>query len=667
MRIRTKLELIMILLVTLPILIINSYVSSFIREQNQKDMHQRITSFTEQQAAEISAYFESSLIEAKKFASLDPIKKYVEDNVSASSKTLESRNTINQVLQNYQYCNSNIQALYLVNATGKIIAASDEETVDTVMMEVDIPDLMLQKQSLSALISFTVSGSALPGYCLVANVYSADGKVCGAVLQLLNTNSLQPMLSKALEGDASNFSVLMDSQGGIFEYPYRRVKPYQNASIYSSIEDYLEQVSVNANAGSLAFDEFYYNNSNYLVHNQKILVNNWSLITFNNRDTMVGRFDYIILLIRVISLVLVLVIVVAINIYVRLFCKPLDRIIEVLAKKQRGDMDVRFDIMTQDEFGQISQAFNKMFDAVSESEQRYRSIVEITDNIVFEINFQKNTVFVSRNFNQKFSFRPKSDHIQDSFFYKGRIHKEDKERFNSDFEKILGKVGYIQGEYRFKNIYGDFAWFLMRATKFLDREGIPTKIVGVIVDIDREKRSEMHLLQRANFDALTQLYNRETFIKTSANEFQMSISRNSLDALLFIDIDDFKHYNDDYGHSCGDEVLKFVAESIKEIIFGKGFAGRFGGDEFVICLTNLQYFGDSGKIAQDIIDVLATGFTSEFLEMLLCVHCSIGIAFFHKNGKTYDEVLNAADEAMYSVKKRGKSNFTYAPADKMSQ
>lgn len=123
----------------------------------------------------------------------------------------------------------------------------------------------------------------------------------------------------------------------------------------------------------------------------------------------------------------------------------------------------------------------------------------MTDNVVFEINFRKNIVFISNNFNQKYSFRPKTDKLQDSFFYRGRIHKDDKERFNKDFEKLLDRSDYLQGEYRFKNIYGDFAWVLIRATKFYDREHEPTKVVGVIVDIDREKKSEMHLVQKASY------------------------------------------------------------------------------------------------------------------------------------------------------------------------
>ena len=182
----------------------------------------------------------------------------------------------------------------------------------------------------------------------------------------------------------------------------------------------------------------------------------------------------------------------------------------------------------------------------------------------------------------------------------------------------------------------------------------------MLVDIDREKKSAITLIQKANYDQLTSLYNRATFLRTLDEEILLSYSRRSLDALMFIDLDDFKHFNDEYGHKCGDEVLVFVAETIKEITFDKGFGGRLGGDEFVMCLTNLKLIGDAGKAAGEIISILNEGFTSESTQLHLNIHCSIGIAFFRENGANSTELLEAADAAMYKIKKSGKSNYAFA-------
>jgi diguanylate cyclase (GGDEF)-like protein len=201
---------------------------------------------------------------------------------------------------------------------------------------------------------------------------------------------------------------------------------------------------------------------------------------------------------------------------------------------------------------------------------------------------------------------------------------------------------------------------MLKATKFFDRNENPSKIIGVIVDIDREKKSKMSLMLRASYDSLTQILNRETFIKQVAETIEQTSYRKELSAILFIDLDDFKHYNDTYDHDGGDEVLKFTADSLKEITFERGFAGRFGGDEFVACLTGLTLYQDAGNLAQELIDTMVKGFFCQKAGKVIEVHCSVGIAFLHESGKTAEEVIAAADGAMYNIKKHGKSAFAYA-------
>lgn len=203
----------------------------------------------------------------------------------------------------------------------------------------------------------------------------------------------------------------------------------------------------------------------------------------------------------------------------------------------------------------------------------------------------------------------------------------------------------------------------IQAKKLHNRKDIPTRIVGVMTDIDREKESELHLIRKATLDALTQLNNRETFICKLGSETSNMTGKSSLLAVMFIDLDDFKHFNDNYGHKCGDEVLKYTADVIKELCFGRGFGGRFGGDEFIMCLTDLKLIGDAGETAENLIAMLNKGIDSKSTEVHLCIGCSVGIAFYGENGNTAEEMIAAADAAMYKIKKHGKSNYAYASAD----
>lgn len=341
-----------------------------------------------------------------------------------------------------------------------------------------------------------------------------------------------------------------------------------------------------------------------------------------------------------------------------LVTRPLKTIEETLEKVRRGDHEARIPTaVSNNEYGQMSRAFNNLLDEIVVSEDRYRTITEMSDNIIFEWNFKTNEVFFTNNFNKKFSYRAPSDHFGDSFLLKAKLHEDDAERYKEDLEKLSHGEEFKHNEYRMKNIYGDYIWVLIRTATLRDKDGNPQKIVGVMLDIDRAKKSEQQLTARASFDALTELYNRETIESQIDNEITLSEARKSEMAVLFIDVDDFKHYNDQYSHATGDQVLKFVARTIKGAVNEFGFAGRYGGDEFIACVRNAE-INDPTRVAQDIISKLDEGFECDGEHLTVSV--SIGISMIKDDYNTRVEyIIGKADDAMYSVKKNGKSNYAY--------
>lgn len=361
----------------------------------------------------------------------------------------------------------------------------------------------------------------------------------------------------------------------------------------------------------------------------------------------------------VVAVVLISLLVVAGAVVISiLVTKPLKTIEETLEKVRRGDHEARIPTaVSNNEYGQMSRAFNNLLDEIVVSEDRYRTITEMSDNIIFEWNFKTNEVFFSNNFNKKFSYRAPSDHFGDSFLLKAKLHEDDAERYKSDLEKLGRGEEFKHNEYRMKNIYGDYIWVLIRTATLHDKDGNPLKVVGVILDIDRAKKSEQQLTARASFDSLTELYNRETIESQIDNEITLSEARKSEMAVLFVDVDDFKHYNDQYSHATGDQVLKFVARTLKNVVGEFGFAGRYGGDEFIACVRNAE-INDPTRVAQDIIARLEEGFECDGIH--LSVSVSIGISVIKDDYNTRVEyIIGKADDAMYSVKKNGKSNYAF--------
>lgn len=350
-----------------------------------------------------------------------------------------------------------------------------------------------------------------------------------------------------------------------------------------------------------------------------------------------------------------IVLIAAAIVLVFVITKPIKVIEETLVKVHRGDHEARINVIANNEYGQIARTFNDLIDDIVVSEGRYRTIIEMSDNIIFEWNFKTNDVFFSNNFNKKFSYRAPSDHFGDSFLLKVKVHPEDNDRYHKDLERLSKGEEFAGNEYRWKNIYGDYIWILMRTATIRDRDGNIAKIVGVIVDIDRAKKSEKLLTERASYDSLTGLYNRESIERTIDNEIELINVRKSEFAILFIDVDDFKIYNDKYSHATGDQVLKFVANTINFVIKGFGTAGRYGGDEFVACVRNVET-NDPTRVARDILSGLKEGFTSDNGDKLT-VNASIGISIIKDSSLHVDEIIGMADDAMYKIKKNGKSNF----------
>lgn len=665
MKVKLKLVFFVMLAVIVPIITVNIFSSANIKSMSVEMSVKNTNNILTGQAENINYYFEDISVAAKEFVSAESVKNYAEEsngedfNFSGES---EYFGEVTEKLKVMTAADSSLKKAMLINNSGMIIASSDESDAGKRMTKhTALFELAAEGSGISSFSMSGDSGSNVPTFVCVKAVYSRSNRQLGIIYRIYDTTQLQRIINNA-QIDKYTTVAILDGSGGLLEYPFKTVRNYTEHESYKGASEYIRKLMTSSGERKSADETFQFGSGTRkrTVFSKEISSCGWNVLAISNTSSLKEAYNSRKSSVANISIIMVVLAAVGMGFFIYYFSRPVDEIMRILLKKQRGDASAQFNIRTGDEFRQIGNAFNSAFDEIFESEQRYNTIVEITNNIVFEVNFQKDTVTVSKSFNKKFSYRPKNDSISESFLYNLYVHKDDKDRYSADVERILGSANFIQGEYRVKSIYGDFIWIMIKATKFFNREEMPTKIVGVIMDIDKEKKSEMHLLQKASYDALTRLYNRETFLKSLAEEIELSTVKKTLDAMMFIDLDDFKFFNDEYGHACGDEVLKFVADTLKEISFEHGFAGRFGGDEFVVCLTGLTLYGDSGKIAQEIIDVLGKGFISESTGMKLVVRCSIGIAFLRESGKTTEEVIAAADEAMYNIKKHGKSAYAYA-------
>ena len=317
---------------------------------------------------------------------------------------------------------------------------------------------------------------------------------------------------------------------------------------------------------------------------------------------------------------------------------------------------MRFDVKKgKSELGVIQNSFNEFLDEVSLNSQRYRTLASLSDNMLFEWDFHKESMYVSENLLAKFDVNHETATLNNGRFLDALMSEEHAEKYKSDINTLLRNKNKLTAEYQLMAKSGANVWVSFSATCITDRVGETIRVIGVLTDIDNEKKMELQLSERASYDFLSQLYNRSTFIRMLTSELDRR-GPNKI-GVMFIDVDDFKFINDRYGHTIGDEVIRYVADTIRTKVDDKGgFAGRFGGDEFVLCFTDQADIANSEQIAMDIIDELYVGYTTTD-GTLINVRASIGIAYCPEHTEDVNELLSFSDTAMYFVKKNGKTNY----------
>jgi diguanylate cyclase (GGDEF)-like protein/PAS domain S-box-containing protein len=188
----------------------------------------------------------------------------------------------------------------------------------------------------------------------------------------------------------------------------------------------------------------------------------------------------------------------------------------------------------------------------------------------------------------------------------------------------------------------------------------PVLLSIVARDISERKRFEAQLIHLAGQDPLTGLPNRRRFQEELERELAKSRRHGTRGAVLFVDLDDFKHVNDDFGHQAGDDLLVGVAQALRSQLRRSDVLARLGGDEFAVLLEYAEE-PQAQTVARAISQVL------ERVEIrglpIAGVRGSIGIAFFPEQGTSVEEVLSRADAAMYEAKKAGGNRTAvYVPA-----
>ncbi|MDB5808504.1 MAG: hypothetical protein JWN94_626 [Betaproteobacteria bacterium] len=189
---------------------------------------------------------------------------------------------------------------------------------------------------------------------------------------------------------------------------------------------------------------------------------------------------------------------------------------------------------------------------------------------------------------------------------------------------------------------------------------IATQISSQIGQFIARKEAESHLTFFANHDTLTGLPNRAMFNQRLTQALARAQRLSTMAAVLFIDLDRFKVINDTLGHDAGDQLLKQLAERLRECLREGDTFGRLGGDEFVVLIEDVAGPTQISGVAQKILETVARPYMISGQEFH--VTASIGVSVYPDDGLDQQTLLKNADIAMYRAKEQGKNNHTFYSA-----
>jgi diguanylate cyclase (GGDEF)-like protein/PAS domain S-box-containing protein len=228
--------------------------------------------------------------------------------------------------------------------------------------------------------------------------------------------------------------------------------------------------------------------------------------------------------------------------------------------------------------------------------------------------------------------------------------------------EIFMRDGHWRGELWQRRKDGEEFLCWLEISVVHDAVGERTHYVGVMGDITDRKRAEQELRYLANYDTMTGLPNRALLSERLGQAIVRARHSGRRVAVLFLDLDRFKHVNDSMGHAAGDRMLRAAGARLRACIASTDTVARLGGDEFTVVLENLQQADQAEDTAQKLLEAFVVPLHLDSGEDVV-ISPSIGISLFPDHGHEASELLKSADTAMYQAKEHGRNTYMFYTAE----
>lgn len=336
---------------------------------------------------------------------------------------------------------------------------------------------------------------------------------------------------------------------------------------------------------------------------------------------------------------------------------------EMFDRRKNGEIFPKHLTITavSDEFGEVMHYVGAFSDitvrqqidkALQDAKEKFQSLVESSSDWIWEVDVNGIYSYASPKVKDLLGYEPNEIIGKTPF---DLMPPEEKLRVGRIFEEAIREKKPLSGIEN-NNLHKDGHLVVLETNgvPVFDKAGALCGYRGVDRDITDRKRYESQIERQANYDELTGLANRNLFQDRLNQALAYSRRHESGLAVLFIDLDNFKHINDSLGHDAGDLLLTRVATRLSGSVREGDTVTRQGGDEFVLILSEES---DVQVVTKRILKAMSEPFDINGRE--LRITCSIGIACYPKDGEDQQTLLKNADAAMYQAKELGRNNAQY--------
>lgn len=517
-----------------------------------------------------------------------------------------------------------VEAISIINKSGTVIASSMKKIIGNSFTQRDyfrIPAEKINSEQLYVSSPFKgIYGSWLLGFSKV--ILDSNGKFAGISLIVMNSQSYSKTIN-ALRPSSESFGGLTHSNGLLFVWqPQGEIATGKNLNQPGSLLD------KHVKSGKTA--TFY--NETVLANNERSLA---SLHTVKPEHLNMDN-GFILAVGQNFSELLVTIKKEA---YFNVFLFLLVNIISIttLHRSQRTRWESAKLLSQADEESQ-------------QLKKQITTFFNLTPSLMFIVDKLGNCIRISPSSQKKLGYTLEDFEGSSLFDY---IHPDDQNFAKSALSSITPNFPRLDLILRIRTKAGNYLFLEYNIALEDDLYFIEA------IDVTQRELEKSHLKSLAYHDRLTGLPNRALFFERLEQDILAAEKQKSEIAVLFIDLDGFKAINDNHGHNAGDLVLVTVAKRLSAGIRGSDTIARLGGDEFIIILNELNCTAAATKVATKILSTLAQEITLES-GADVNVGASIGISIWPDNGISANDLIEAADNAMYESKNSGKNRFTLA-------